>query len=80
MNIEVGGFVHWVRQVYVAKEARRMGVYSAIHNGMVDIAKADPSCKCVRLYVMNTNKGAQATYENLGMRVIPNLSLASLEK
>ena len=75
MSVEVGGYIHWIRQVFVAKEARRMGCYSAIHDGMVDIAKADPSCKCVRLYVIEANKRAQATIESLGMTKMPNITI-----
>lgn len=74
MNVALGGLIYWIQSVYVVKEARRKGCFRSLYNTVVDNAKADPLCKCVRLYVETENEKAMATYENLGMDKMTNLS------
>jgi len=56
----------WIQSVYVAPTARRRGVYRALHQFVVDAARSSGACG-VRLYVEKQNRGAQSTYETLGM-------------
>lgn len=62
------GWFWWIQSVYTAQEARRSGVYSAMHAHVMGLAKADPKVTGVRLYVETDNLAAQRTYEALGMR------------
>lgn len=57
----------WIQSVYVRPEARRTGVYRALHEAVLDEARRDPDVCGVRLYVETENGPAQATYEALGM-------------
>ena len=57
----------WIQSVFVAPEARRGGVYSALHAEVRARAQADPEACGIRLYVEKDNTGAQATYHALGM-------------
>ena len=56
----------WIQSVYVAPAARRRGVYRALHQFVIDSASSSGACG-VRLYVEKQNRGAQSTYETLGM-------------
>ena len=67
MSFEVGGIVYWIRQVFVSQEARRRGIYKALHQTITRLADADPSVKCVRLLVHESNTNAQNVYQRLGM-------------
>ena len=67
MSLELGGIVYWIRQVFVSQEARRRGVYKALHQTITKLADADPSVKCVRLLVDAGNTNAQNVYKRLGM-------------
>lgn len=62
------GWIWWIQSVYTAPEARRSGVYSAMHGHVRERARNDPSVIGLRLYVEGDNHGAQRTYESLGMR------------
>ncbi|MEM8770001.1 MAG: N-acetyltransferase [Pseudomonadota bacterium] len=57
----------WIQSVYVAREHRRQGVYSALHDAIQSEARKDPQACGIRLYVERDNAGAQATYKRLGM-------------
>ncbi|MCB1756004.1 MAG: GNAT family N-acetyltransferase [Gammaproteobacteria bacterium] len=57
----------WIQSVYVAPEARRKGLYSALHKTIKSLAIKQKSCG-VRLYVEKQNTRAQNTYQKLGMR------------
>lgn len=61
------GRFHWIQSVFVAAEHRRKGVYQAMHQSVLDTARATPNCCGIRLYVERDNGGAQATYLSLGM-------------
>ena len=57
----------WIQSVFVAREHRRLGIYSRLHDSVRRAAQADGQCCGLRLYVERNNIGAQATYARLGM-------------
>ena len=61
----------WIQSVYVRPEARRAGVYTALHREVRRRARdADGVCG-LRLYVERDNAAAQAVYKELGMDAPP---------
>lgn len=58
----------WLQSVYVVPEARRRGVFRALHEALLQRAEADPDVVGLRLYVERDNRTAQATYASLGLR------------
>ena len=59
----------WVQSVYVAPEARRMGVFRALYAEVSHAAKAAAAGAVgLRLYVETENSRAQQTYAELGMQ------------
>lgn len=62
------GTIYWIQSVYVVPEARRRGVYRALHEHLVGVARAEGSVRGVRLYAEAENARAHATYQALGMR------------
>jgi ribosomal protein S18 acetylase RimI-like enzyme len=61
------GWVWWIQSVWVATEARRGGVYRALHEDVLTRARAAGNVRAVRLYVERENEGAQRTYAACGM-------------
>ncbi len=61
------GMLWWIQSVYVDKRFRRQGVFTALYRHVERLARADPDCCGMRLYVEQSNRRAQATYEALGM-------------
>jgi len=61
------GWWWWIQSVYVAPEARRLGVYRALHRSVLEDAARAGDVRGVRLYVEQDNARAQRTYESLGM-------------
>ncbi len=61
------GWIWWLQSVYVAEDARRRGVFCALHRAIRDDALARPDVIGLRLYVEVENHTAQATYRRLGM-------------
>lgn len=61
------GWAWWIQSVYVAHEARRRGVYRALHGKVLELARAAGDVVALRLYVERENLRAQATYRSLGM-------------
>ncbi|MBI2806367.1 MAG: GNAT family N-acetyltransferase [Planctomycetes bacterium] len=61
------GAFWWIQSVYVAKEARRQGVFRLLYENVVNEARRTPRVIGVRLYVEYDNAGAQATYRSMGM-------------
>ena len=57
----------WIQSVYVHPEFRSRGVFRQLYNHAAERAKADPAVCGLRLYVHAANRGAQKTYERLGM-------------
>lgn len=62
------GLFWWIQSVYVTPDARRSGVYTALHERVLDLAEASGEACGVRLYVEVDNHAARATYERLGMK------------
>jgi ribosomal protein S18 acetylase RimI-like enzyme len=62
------GTFFWIQSVYVAPQARRRGVYRALHDEVIARAKARGDVCGVRLYVERNNAAAQQTYEAMGMQ------------
>lgn len=58
----------WIQSVYVAPQARRRGVYRALHRAVLAAAAEQGDVCGVRLYVDAANRAAQATYAELGMQ------------
>lgn len=61
----------WIQSVYVRPEARRSGVYTALHREVRRRAREAPDVCGLRLYVERDNAAAQAAYEELGMTEPP---------
>ena len=57
----------WIQSVYVDSQWRRRGVYRALHNYVLGIARARDDICGIRLYVERNNTVAQQTYADLGM-------------
>ena len=57
----------WIQSVFVDAGHRRQGVYTAMHNHVINMAESNSGICGVRLYVERTNVGAQQTYKSLGM-------------
>ncbi len=60
------GWFWWIQSVYVAPEARGLGVYRALHEHVQALARKQPDVCGIRLYVEQNNP-AQRVYEKLGM-------------
>ena len=61
------GTFWWIQSVYVRPDARRTGVYRALHHAVRKRAKTTESVCGLRLYVERGNTAARETYEALGM-------------
>lgn len=61
------GWWWWIQSVYVAPDARRLGVFRALYAHVEAEARARPDVRGLRLYVENDNARAQSTYAALGM-------------
>ena len=62
------GVFWWIQSVYVRPEARRSGVYTALHRTVRERASVNDDVCGLRLYVEEDNETARETYEALGMR------------
>jgi GNAT superfamily N-acetyltransferase len=61
------GWFWWIQGVYVRAEARGQGVFRALYEHVLGLAKRDPGVIGLRLYVERENKPAQETYLRMGM-------------
>ncbi len=57
----------WIQSVYVVSPSRRTGVYRALHDHVLALARKTKDVCGVRLYVDKDNQYAQATYRAMGM-------------
>ena len=57
----------WIQSVYVKPDHRQRGVYRALNQEVLNLAKDHGSICGIRLYVDKTNDVAQWVYRNLGM-------------
>ena len=62
------GMMWWFQSVYVLPEGRGKGIFKAMYNEVMTLAKA-ADAKELRLYVEKENVNAQKVYAALGMRV-----------
>ncbi len=62
------GTFWWIQSVYVAPEARRSGVYRALYERLLAMARETEGICGIRLYVESANARAQQTYAALGMQ------------
>jgi len=63
------GMLWWIQSVYVHEDFRRRGIFSALYRHVESLAAAEADVRGLRLYVEEENRGAQKTYESLGMSV-----------
>ena len=56
----------WIQSVYVLPEYRGRGIYKAMYNKVIDLAK-NACVSQIRLYVDKENTTAQMVYQKLGM-------------
>jgi GNAT superfamily N-acetyltransferase len=61
------GWWWWIQSVYVTPEQRLRGVYRALYEHVLTLARAEPDVCGIRLYVERDNLPALRTYEVLGM-------------
>ena len=57
----------WIQSVYVEKEYRGQGVFTALYRNVESLAQTNSGVVGLRLYVEHENGRAQATYERVGM-------------
>jgi ribosomal protein S18 acetylase RimI-like enzyme len=57
----------WIQSVFVATDARRLGVFRKLYEHVRAAAQADGGVIGLRLYVEHENASAQATYRKMGM-------------
>jgi RimJ/RimL family protein N-acetyltransferase len=57
----------WIQSVFVAREHRGTGVYSALHLAVRQAAAAAENVRSIRLYVEKGNEAALRAYRRLGM-------------
>ena len=61
------GWFWWIQSVFVEPNRRRMGVYSAMYNKIVDMAGREGNVCGLRLSVDRDNLSAKQVYSHLGM-------------
>ena len=61
------GDMWWISSVYVTENFRRRGVFSELYKHIEHMAKENPGCCGIRLYIEKHNERAQKTYLSLGM-------------
>ncbi len=61
------GFFWWIQSVYVDPAFRRRGVFRALYEHIITLARQREDVCGVRLYVHRDNQRAIDTYGNLGM-------------
>lgn len=60
------GMRWWIQSVYVHPEYRRRGIYRGLFHRLLELARAEETVCCLRLYVHRDNRAAQAVYHRLG--------------
>ena len=61
------GMFWWIQSVYVLPEARKLGVFSLLHDAIRDAAREDGAIG-LRLYVYDANTLAREVYLRRGMK------------
>ena len=62
------GDIYWIQSVFVLPSARRSGVYRALHEHVLTLARAHGNVVAVRLYVERHHPAAIASYRQVGMK------------
>lgn len=62
------GWFWWFQSVYVIRKARRAGVFSALYDHVMNLAREREDVCGLRLYVLHVNETAQHTYLSRGMK------------
>ncbi len=62
------GLFWWIQSVYVRPDYRRQGVFSRLYQFLKDRASRDTNVCGFRLYVQRSNRAAQDTYDDVGMK------------
>jgi len=57
----------WIQSVWVEKEYRGRGVFTAMYRFVENLARTTPGVSGLRLYVEHQNRRAQSTYQKVGM-------------
>lgn len=58
----------WLQSVYVVPPQRGQGVFRALYRHIEVLARAQPNCCGLRLYMEHDNSTARRTYLGLGMK------------
>ena len=61
------GYFWWIQSVYVNQGHRKRGVYKALNEEVLNLARLNGGICGIRLYVDKDNTAAQQVYRNLGM-------------
>ncbi len=61
------GNIWWLQSVYVKQEFRRFGVFRALFQHLLELARSRSDVCGLRLYMHAENQRARETYERLGM-------------
>ena len=61
------GYFWWIQSVYIKQDHRKRGVYRALNEEVLSLAKNNGNICGIRLYVDRDNTIAQKVYHNLGM-------------
>ena len=72
------GMLWWIQIVYVQKDNRRKGVFSALYRHVESLVRQEPEVCGLRLYVEKDNKRAQETYLKLEM-VLPGYQVMEVD-
>jgi ribosomal protein S18 acetylase RimI-like enzyme len=64
----------WIQSVYVPPDQRKQGIFRALYDQLVKMARQAPNVCGLRLYTHETNQNAHATYRSLGMKQTPYLA------
>lgn len=73
------GEIWWLQSVYVHADFRRQGVFRSLIQHLQAEATASPNVVGLRLYVEEHNTTAQATYEQLGLKLAGYVVMESLK-
>ena len=73
------GEIWWLQSVYVRADFRRQGVFRSLIQHLQAEATASPNVVGLRLYVEEHNTSAQATYEQLGLKLAGYVVMESLK-
>ena len=61
------GYFWWIQSVYVNQDHRKRGIYKALNEEVLNLARLNGGICGIRLYVDKDNTAAQQVYRNLGM-------------